>query len=129
MSLSATVLKQVHVTCVSLTLAGFVARGLGAFAQAAWVRARGTRVASAALDTVLLVSAIALALVEGISPLVHSWLAAKIVGLLAYIGLGVVALRPGIAWPTRLAAWVGALGVFAYILSVAVTKDPLGLLP
>jgi len=123
---SASVLKQVHVWAVALSLAGFLARSLGTFAHGAWVRSRGARRAQDAVDTVLLVSAIALAYTLGISPLAHPWLAAKIGALLAYIGLGALALRAQLPLPARLTAWIGALGVFGYIVSVALTKDPQG---
>jgi uncharacterized membrane protein SirB2 len=56
------------------------------------------------------------------------WLTAKIVGLLAYIALGMVALRFGRTRGTRAAAWIAALATFGYIVSVAVTKDPRGFL-
>ncbi|SPE27544.1 Invasion gene expression up-regulator, SirB [Burkholderiales bacterium] len=121
-------LKQIHVGAVVLSLAGFFARGLGSFAHGAWISSRAARRYRDSVDTVLLVSAIALAYVLGVSPLAHPWLAAKIVGLLAYIVLGVVALRADLPLPARLAAWLAALGVFGYIVSVALTKDPLGFL-
>lgn len=54
--------------------------------------------------------------------------AAKILGLLAYIGLGMVALRPRFAWKTRATAWVSALGVLLWIVSIAILKNPWGFL-
>jgi uncharacterized membrane protein SirB2 len=69
-----------------------------------------------------------------LSPWGLSWLRAKILGLLCCILLGIVALRPrlGRAPPTpdgiRLASWFTALLVFGYIVSVALTKNPRGLL-
>jgi uncharacterized membrane protein SirB2 len=48
---------------------------------------------------------------------------AKIIGLLAYIGLGTVALKRGRTKAIRVKALVAALGVFAYIIAVAVTKQ------
>ena len=59
-------------------------------------------------------------------PFTTPWLAAKLCGLVAYIGLGVVALRPGFAPRTRAVATLAALGVVAWIVSVAFTKSPLG---
>jgi uncharacterized membrane protein SirB2 len=53
---------------------------------------------------------------------------AKIIGLLVYIGLGLVALRPGRPTAVRAVAWVAALATFGYIVSVAITKNPLGVL-
>ena len=54
------------------------------------------------------------------------WLLAKIMGLLLYIGLGMVALRPGQPLTRRVLAWLAALATFAWIVSVAMTKSPLG---
>ena len=51
---------------------------------------------------------------------------AKILGLLLYIGLGMVALRPRFGWKTRTTAWVLALVVLTWMVSVAVLKNPLG---
>jgi len=56
------------------------------------------------------------------------WLLAKIVGLVVYVGLGVLALRPGRPQAVRATAWAAALVTVAWIVSVAVTKDPLGFL-
>jgi uncharacterized membrane protein SirB2 len=56
------------------------------------------------------------------------WLLAKIVGLVVYVGLGVVALRPGGSRTVRASAWLAALAVVAWIVSVAMTKSPLGFL-
>ena len=121
-------LKAVHVGAVTLSGLGFTARGLGRLANARWVDSPAARRLPHAIDTVLLASAIALAWTLRLSPLAHPWLAAKIVGLLAYIGLGLAAFRFARSAGARLACWLAALGVFGYIVSVAILKDPLGLL-
>jgi threonine/homoserine/homoserine lactone efflux protein len=46
-------------------------------------------------DTLLLVAAIGLSIVLQQYPFVHAWVTAKVLGLLAYIGLGMFALRRG----------------------------------
>ena len=51
---------------------------------------------------------------------------AKIVGLLAYIGLGMLALKPGRPLALRGGAFVAALATFSWIVSVALSKNPLG---
>ena len=53
--------KQLHVACVVLSLAGFVARGALMAAGAPVLRSRFARVAPHVVDTVLLASAIWLA--------------------------------------------------------------------
>jgi uncharacterized membrane protein SirB2 len=119
-------IKTVHQGAVALSVAGFFTRGAAALAGAAWVRGRLARTVPHIVDSVLLASALALAWMLRLTPGNAPWLMAKIVGLLAYIGLGMVALRPGRPMPVRAAAWVAALAVIGWIVSVALLKDPLG---
>ena len=120
------VVKTVHQTAVALSFLGFFARGLGSFAGAGWVRRRAARTLPHIVDTVLLASAIALAWALRLMPTAAPWLMAKIIGLLVYIGLGVVALQPRRPAGVRRLAWLAALLTFGWIVSVAITKDPLG---
>lgn len=76
------------------------------------------------VDTVLLASAIALAILIKQYPLADAWLTAKVMGLLVYIGLGMVALRFGKTRVIKISAWVMAQIVFFYIVMVALTKSP-----
>lgn len=120
--------KLIHQGAVTLSIAGFLARGAGSLSGAAWVRSRCARTLPHLVDTVLLASAIALAWTLRLNPLETPWLAAKIVGLLVYIGLGMVALKPTRPRAVRAAAWLAALACFAQIVATALTKSPLGLL-
>lgn len=120
--------KTMHQTAVVLSFGGFFVRGLAALRGARWVRGRAARTLPHVVDTVLLASALVLAWSLRLDPTATPWLAAKIVGLLAYIGLGMVALRPARPVGQRVAAWVAALLTFGYIVSVAITKHPAGLL-
>ena len=121
-------LKLIHQGAVAVSITGFFARGAGALAGAAWTRGRVARTLPHVVDTVLLLSAVALAWKLRLNPLDTPWLAAKIAGLLAYIGLGMVALGPGRPLALRAAAWVAALLCFAQIVATAIGKNPLGLL-
>lgn len=120
-------LKHLHVTCVVLSGAGFLLRGVWMMQGAALLGHRLTRVLPHLVDTLLLASAVALAVLAEQYPFRDAWLTAKVLGLLAYVGLGTVALKRGRSRGLRIAAWVGALGVFGYIVSVAVTKRAAGL--
>ena len=120
--------KTIHQTAVALSFAGFFARGVGSLMAASWVRGRTAKTVPHVVDTVLLASALVLAWMLRLNPLFTPWLAAKIVALLAYIGLGMVALNPQRSTGVRAAAWVAALASFGYIVSVALTKNPLGFL-
>jgi uncharacterized membrane protein SirB2 len=120
--------KVVHQGAVAVSFAGFFARAIGVLRDARWVRGRTARTLPHIVDTVLLASAIALAWMLRLSPVETPWLLAKIVGLVLYIGFGVVALRPGRPQPVRVVALLAASITFIYIVSVAVSKDPAGLL-
>jgi uncharacterized membrane protein SirB2 len=119
-------LKLVHQTAVTLSMAGFFARGAASLADATWVQSRPAKTLPHIVDTVLLASAIALAWMLNLNPMQTPWLLAKIVGLLVYIGVGIIALRPSLPRRTRAVAWVGALMTVAWIVSVAITKRPAG---
>jgi uncharacterized membrane protein SirB2 len=121
-------IKLIHQSAVALSLVGFFVRGVGSLSGARWVQARVAKIAPHVVDTVLLVSAIALAWILRLSPLATPWLLAKIVALVAYIALGMIALKPGRPLGIRAVAWVAALVVFGYIASVALAKDPRGFL-
>jgi len=122
------IVKTIHQTAVALSFLGFLARGIGTFTDASWVQARPARTLPHVVDTVLLLSALALAWLYRLDPTTTPWLTAKIAGLAVYIGLGVLALKPGRPRALRVAAWVAALAVFAWIVSVAITKNPAGFL-
>jgi uncharacterized membrane protein SirB2 len=117
------VVKAMHVGCVALSIAGFVARGMLMLADSPWLRLRFVRVAPHVVDTLLLASAAWLAWFLGLVPFVSAWITAKLLGLVAYIVLGTIALRRGRTRGTRAAAFGAALAVAAYVVAVAVTRD------
>jgi len=121
-------LKLIHESAAGLSFAGFFARGLGMLAESQWIRRRAARTLPHVVDTVLIVSALALAWLLRLSPANAPWITAKVIALLAYIALGLVALRFGRTKPVRAIAWIGAMLTFGYIVSVAVTKNPYGFL-
>lgn len=119
--------KYVHVGCVVLSLAGFAARGALMLRGSPLLQARFVRVAPHVVDTLLLASALWLAWMMQQYPFVHGWLTAKVLGLLAYIILGSIALRRGHTRAVRLVALAGALLAAGYVVAVALTKNPLPL--
>ena len=120
--------KWLHVGCVVLSITGFAARGALMLAGSPLLHTRLVRIAPHVVDTLLLASALWLAWMIGQYPFVQGWLTAKVLGLLAYIVLGSVALRRGRTPRQRAAAFVAALATAGYIVSVALTHDPRGAL-
>ena len=121
-------LKWVHIGCAILSIGGFMLRGVLMLADSPLLATRCARIAPHLVDTVLLVSALWLAALIGQYPFVQGWLTAKVLALLVYIALGTVALKRARSKPLRAAAFALALAAAAYIVSVALTRDPLGFL-
>jgi uncharacterized membrane protein SirB2 len=116
-------LKIVHVGCAAISIAGFVARGIGMLRDSAWRQRRWVKVAPHVVDTLLLISAVWLSLALRQYPFVHGWLTAKLLALIVYIVLGSIALKYGPTKTIRVGAWLAALAVFGYIVGVAVTRQ------
>ena len=120
-------IKLVHIGCVTLSLSGFVLRWLLTLRGAPRPARRWVRVLPHLVDSLLLASAITMAVIAGVAPLRDAWLTAKLLGLLAYIALGMIALRHGRTRTQRAVAGVAAVGVFGYIVTVALTRSPWGM--
>ena len=116
-------LRTLHIATVYLTLILFLLRGFWMLVDSPRLDARWARIVPHINDSLLLFAAIAMLVVAGLNPLEQPWLLAKILGLLAYIGLGTVALKRGKTKAIRIKALIAALGVFGYILAVAITKQ------
>ena len=117
------IIKTLHVACVALSFAGFFIRGILMLKDSTLLHLRWVKIIPQLVDTLLLVSAIILAIQLRFSPLEQPWLMAKIIALLVYIGVGLVALRFGRSKRIRLFAWLSGLVIFTYIVSVALSKS------
>jgi len=116
--------RALHAGSAVLSIAGFAARGALMLMESPILQKRFVRVAPHVVDTLLLASAVWLAWFLGQIPFVHAWITAKVLALLAYIVLGVFALRRGKTMAVRAAAFAAALACAAYIVAVALTRDP-----
>ncbi|MGB7756097.1 MAG: SirB2 family protein [Salinisphaera sp.] len=119
-------IKTIHVTCVALSGSLFAARAL-------WVLLSGRalwhwlRVLPHLIDTLLLASGLTLAFLIHQYPFLNSdWLTTKVIGLIVYIALGVAVFRGQHSRAGRALTGLMALTVFAYIVSVAISKQPAG---
>jgi uncharacterized membrane protein SirB2 len=117
-------LKQLHLATLAVTLALFILRGVWMMLDSPRLQARWVRILPHVNDTLLLASGIGLAVLLQQYPLLHGWLTAKFFALILYIVLGTVALKHGKTRGQRITAWVAAMFVFGYMVSVAVTHDP-----
>jgi uncharacterized membrane protein SirB2 len=117
-------IKMIHVTSVVISYLLFSLRSIWMIRGSPTLKRRWVKITPHVVDTVLLASAVTLAIWIEQDPIHDSWLSAKVAGLLAYIGLGMMALRFGKTRKTRIIAWIAAQAAFFYIVLVAVTKNP-----
>lgn len=120
--------KNIHVSCVIVTFILFIVRGLWMIVDSDLLQRKWTKRVPPVIDTILLASAIVLAVTIHQYPFVHAWLTAKVVALLFYIGLGMLALTYGKTKKIRVFNWLVAQLCFIYIVAVALTKNPLVLM-
>ena len=122
-------IKTIHLVSAALSFGGFVLRGFWMLRASPLLAHKLTRILPHIVDTVLLGSAILLAINIHQYPGVHGWLTAKVLALLAYIVLGSIALKRGRTRTIRITAWLAAMLVFLYIVSVALTRSPVPGMP
>lgn len=122
-------IKHLHMLLAVISIAGFILRGVWMMTGSALLEKRLVRILPHVVDTLLLVTAIVLMVMVSQYPLTAGWVTAKVVGLVVYIVLGMIALRRGRTLGIRVVAFAGAILVFAWIASVAVSKTPSGFLP
>jgi len=120
-------IKYLHMGCAAASGALFALRGYWMLRLPARLQQHWVRVLPHVVDTTLLGSAVTLAILSGQYPFQQAWLSAKVLALLLYIVLGSIALKRGRTHAVRAVALAGALAVFAYIVAVAMTKQPLPL--
>ena len=118
------ILKSLHTILAALTISGFLLRGYWMLTGSGLFRNRVTRIAPHIVDTLFLATAIWMVVEVQLAPLAQAWLQAKLVGLLAYIGLGMIAFRFSKTVEARIIAFVGAITSFTYVVGAAVSKSP-----
>jgi uncharacterized membrane protein SirB2 len=120
--------RWVHIAAVLTSGGLFALRGVAMLGGARWYMAAPLRYLSYTVDTVLLTAAFMLATMLHQYPFVHAWLTVKVLLLVVYVVLGSYALKRGTTRAVRASAYIAALLVFAFIISVARAHDPRGVL-
>lgn len=121
-------IRHAHISLVLASGLLFAARGAAAIAGHAWPRRRGWRITSQLIDTLLLAAGASLWTLLGLNPLRDAWLGTKLLLLVGYIVLGALAMRDGRPHGARIGLYVAALATFGFMLSVARTHSPWGVL-
>ncbi|NTZ51029.1 invasion regulator SirB2 [Citrobacter gillenii] len=122
-------LLGVHLISIALSVGLLTLRFWWRYTQARLASAHWTRIAPPVIDTVLLLSGVALIAKTHILPFTEqgTWLTEKLFGVIIYIVLGFIALdyRRARSQQARLIAFPLALVVLYIIIKLATTKIPL----
>lgn len=121
-------LKTLHVGLAMLSLGGFIVRWMWMKSGSALLQHWLTRTLPHLVDTLFLATGIWLTFIIHQYPLGNAWLTAKLVGLVAYIVLGTLALKSTATSRGRTLAFAAALFTFGWIVSVAWLKTAWGFL-
>ncbi len=119
------ILKISHMAFAAVAIAGFLLRGYWVLSGSPLRSNRATKIVPHIVDALFLATGIWLAVILNLNVPQHAWLLAKFMGLLGYIGFGMVAFRFGKTQEMRLVAFVAAVASFAYIVGAALAKSPL----
>lgn len=115
--------KHAHMALAFLSLLLFVGKTGWLFTGKSFGAARiPLLVLPHLIYTGLLFCGIALAVFAKLNPADHGWLLAKLICLVGYIGVGVLATHPSINWIVRLAALFAGLALFFAMAWLAIAK-------
>ncbi len=117
------ILKHLHLSCIALSITLFVTRFYWRKQNVSMLQKKWVKILPHSIDTILLGSAIGMAIIASINPFEQHWLAAKILALLAYIVAGTFAIKRAQSANAQNISFVLALACFAYILMVAISKQ------
>jgi uncharacterized membrane protein SirB2 len=118
--------RAVHISAVLASGALFALRGAGVLGGMRWPLAAPLRYLSYAIDMVLLTAALMLVAMLPAAVFANHWLTAKLALLVIYVVLGSFALKRGRNARVRAICFGSAIVVYAFILGIARTHQPLG---
>jgi uncharacterized membrane protein SirB2 len=120
-------IKWVHIACIIASGTLFALRGLlmqmGRHDIAHWLPLRWL---SYAIDTTLLTAAMMLLTILPHGMFANGWLTTKLILVVTYVALGILAMRRVIRPSPRRACYVAALLVYLSIVGIARAHHPLG---
>ncbi|MGH8401932.1 MAG: SirB2 family protein [Gammaproteobacteria bacterium] len=118
--------KLAHILFAALSIGLFGLRGAFSLLAARPLRRHVWRILPHVVDTLLLAMGIWLAVMLRLNPLHVTWLGVKLLCVIGYIVLGVLAFRLERPYWLRLGLFAAAILLFAFIVSIAIFQDPRG---
>ncbi|WP_345842781.1 SirB2 family protein [Shewanella algae] len=115
--------KHLHITLIAVSVLLFIVRFVLKLRQSAIMDKKLLKVGPHVIDTFLLLSGLTLCFMIKQYPFVDPWMTEKIGAVVAYILLGVMALKSNRNLIFRIFAFLGALGWVVYAAKLAHFKQ------
>lgn len=119
--------RLAHMIFAGGSIVLFLLRGAFSVLAARPLTARIWKVLPHVVDTLLLAMGVWLAIMLRLNPFHVTWLGVKILCVIGYIVLGVLAFRLKRPRWLRVAVFAAAILLFAFIVSIAIFQDPRGI--
>lgn len=120
-------LKYLHIVSVAASFSLFFMRGLWMMQSYPDSQEKWVRLLPHGVDTVLVLSAMAMLAMSPLNGWPGDWLTVKLALLVAYVSLSLYVFRGARALAARILAWLLALFVFLLVTTIAVLRNPLGI--
>lgn len=114
-------IKIFHLAFILLSISSFVGRVYLAEKQPEMLKQKWINIGPHIINTFLLLTGFTLVFQGSWLSAEYGWIIAKLIALVAYVGLGVVAIKS--EGPLRWKAFAGAIACFIYIAAVAASKS------
>ena len=115
-------IKLIHMSTAFISISLFLLRGFWVFQASSMMNKKWVKILPHVNDTILLITAILLAIGIQQYPFVDSWLTAKFIALLVYIGFSMFALKRAKEMKNKILFFTLALLTFSYIVGVALNR-------
>ena len=115
-------IKLIHMSTAFISISFFLLRGFWVFNNSSMMKKKWVKILPHVNDTVLLITAILLAIGIQQYPFVDGWLTAKFIALIIYIVFGMFALKRAKEMKNKAIFFILALMTFSYIVGVALNR-------
>ena len=115
-------IKLIHMSSAFISISFFLLRGIWVFNSSEMMNKKWVKIIPHVNDTILLVTAIILAVSVQQYPFTHDWLTAKFIALLLYVVFGMFALKRAKEMNNKIIFFVLSLLTFSYIIGVALNR-------
>ena len=116
-------IKDIHMLTAFISISFFIVRFIWVMRDSEMMSEKWVKIVPHVNDTILLVAAIMLAISIQQYPFVDSWLTAKFIALILYIGFGMFALKRAKTKKGKGVFFILAVMSFAYIAGVALARS------